>query len=135
MQNTKCAKYILKLANQLRREFDDTGTRICLLHFVLNNYLDKDIFQKDIEEELNVRSSSISNILGKMEEEQLIIRERVAYDDRLKSIKPTKLAIKMKKKVDQDVQLLEDKLTHGIADEELKLFLQIAKKMMKNISE
>ncbi len=62
---------VLGLANQIRRVFDTTternDTQIRILDFVLMSYSDREIYQKDIEEELNIRSASVSTLLKKME--------------------------------------------------------------------
>ena len=52
-------------------DFDTTternDTQIRILDFVLMSYSDREIYQKDIEEELNIRSASVSTLLKKME--------------------------------------------------------------------
>ncbi len=42
-----------------------------ILNFVLVPYPDREIYQKDIEEELNIRSASVSTLLKKMEVQEL----------------------------------------------------------------
>ena len=88
-----CAGSVLGLANQIRRVFDTTtgrsDTQIRILDFVLMSYPDREIYQKDIEEELNIRSASVSTLLKKMEAQEFIRREKVSGDDRLKKILPT----------------------------------------------
>ena len=57
---------VLGLANQIRRVFNcstnNNGVQTHILYFVLKNYPERDIYQKDIEEELNVRSASILSL-------------------------------------------------------------------------
>lgn len=80
MNDIQYTKWILRLSNQVRRIFNtytnNKGTQTRILYFVLSNYPQNDIYQKDIEEELNIRSSSISVLLKKLEEHELIIRDR-----------------------------------------------------------
>ena len=132
------SKCILGLANRIRRIYnvstDNNGVQTRILHFVLANYSERDVYQKDIEEELNTHSASISVLLKKMEGDKMIVRERVSHDDRLKKIRPTHLIIKMKKKVDQDIQLVENQLILGISEEELNIFFRVIQKMIKNTS-
>ena len=82
------SKCILGLANRIRRIYnvstDNNGVQTRILHFVLANYSERDIYQKDIEEDLDTRSASISVLLKKMEGDEMIVRERVSHDDRLK---------------------------------------------------
>lgn len=137
MDDIQYTKWILRLSNQVRRIFNtytnNKGTQTRILYFVLSNYPQKDIYQKDIEAELNIRSSSISVHLKKMEEHEMIIREKVPFDDRLKKICPTSATIKMKEDVDKDIQSLENRMISGISQESLNTFVEVVQKMIKNM--
>ena len=118
MDGKQCAGSVLGLANQIKRVFDTTtrrcGTQVRILNFVLVSYPDREIYQKDIEEELNIRSASVSALLKKMEAQDFIRREKVSYDDRLKKILPTSQTVEMKEQVERHIALLEKRLTTGI---------------------
>lgn len=138
MEVNEYAIMILNLANQIKRVFnmatDYSGTQTRILYFVLAAYPAKEIYQKDLEDELNTRSASISTMLKKMEHQGLIIRERVSRDDRLKKILPTSYAIEMKEKIEQTVNLLETSMLEGISDQELEVFSKVSVKMFSNIA-
>lgn len=138
MSEIQYTKWILGLANQIRRLYnlstDNNGAQTRILYFILENYSERDIYQKDIEDELNIRSAGISTLLKKLEENEMIIRERVPYDDRLKRIRPTSASIEMKKKIDQDIRLVENRLISGISREKLNNFFEVLQKMMENMS-
>lgn len=137
MSDIQYTKWILGLSNQIRRAFnvstENKGVQTRILYFVLTNYPKREIYQKDIEEELNIRSSSISVHLKKMEEHEMIIREKVPFDDRLKKICPTSATIKMKEDVDKDIQSLENRMISGISQESLNTFVEVVQKMIKNM--
>ena len=137
MDGKQCAGSVLGLANQIKRVFDTTtgrcGTQIRILNFVLVSYPDREIYQKDIEEELNIRSASVSTLLKKMEAQDFIRREKVSYDDRLKKILPTSHTVEMKEQVERHIALLEKRLTAGIGEEELRIFSDVLKKMQENM--
>ena len=137
MDGKQCAGSVLGLANQIKRVFDTTtghcGTLVRILNFVLVSYPDRVIYQKDIEEELNMRSASVSTLLKKMEAQDFIRRERVSYDDRLKKILPTRHTVEMKEQVERHVALLEKRLTAGIGEEELKVFFDVLARMQENM--
>ncbi len=97
------------------------------------SYPDREIYQKDIEEELNMRSASVSTLLKKMEAQDFIRREKVSYDDRLKRILPTSHTVEMKEQVERHVALLEKRLTAGIGEEELKVFSDVLERMQENM--
>ena len=90
MDDIQYTKWILRLSNQVRRIFNtytnNKGTQTRILYFVLSNYPQKDIYQKDIEAELNIRSSSISVFLKKLEEQELIIKEKGPFKKNLSNI-------------------------------------------------
>ena len=133
------SKCILGLANRIRRIYntstDNNGVQTRILHFMLANYSERDIYQKDIEEELNIRSASISVLLKKLEGDEMIVRERVSHDDRLKKIRPTSAGIEMKEKVEQDIRSVEKRLVSDISEEELNAFFRVIQKMIENTSE
>ena len=137
MDEKQCASSVLGLANQIKRVFDTMtgrcGTQIRILNFVLVSYPDREIYQKDIEEELNIRSASVSMLLKKMEAQDFIRREKVSYDDRLKKILPTNHTVEMKEQVERHITLLEKRLTAGIEEKELKVFFDVLKKMQENM--
>ena len=137
MSDIQYTKWILGLSNQIRRAFnvstEHKGAQTRILYFVLTNYPKREIYQKDIEEELNIRSSSISVFLKKLEEQELIIKENVPFDDRLKRICPTSTSMKLKKEIDKDILSLETKMIYGISQKNLNIFVEVLKKMIKNL--
>nr|WP_300834803.1 MarR family winged helix-turn-helix transcriptional regulator [uncultured Acetatifactor sp.] len=104
-----------------------------ILNFALVPYPDREIYQKDIEEELNIRSASVSTLLKKMEAQDIIRREKVSCDERLKKILPTRHTVEMKEQVERHVALLEKRLTVGVGEEELKVFFDVLEKMQENM--
>lgn len=136
MQYTKC---ILELSNQIRRIFNlyanNAGAQTRLLYFVLDNYLDREIYQKDIQKALNISGATMSELLKKLEKRGMIERKRVEEDDRLKKIVPTSHAIMMKENLNRDIQNIEKKLVSEISEEELEIYLRVTKKMITNIME
>ncbi|NBH71036.1 hypothetical protein D3Z51_03145 [Clostridiaceae bacterium] len=68
MDGKQCAGSVLGLANQIKRVFDTTtgrcGTQVRILNFILVSYPDREICQKDIEEERKV----FFDVLEKMQE-------------------------------------------------------------------
>lgn len=137
MGGIQYAGSVLGLANQIKRVFDTTtgrcGAQVRILNYVLFSYPEKEIYQKDIEEELNIRSASVSSLLKKMESQDVIRMEKVSYDDRLKRIVPTSQTVEMKEQVERHVSLLKRRLTTGITPEELNVFSEVLKKMQENM--
>ncbi len=101
------------------------------------NYLSKnkkkDVFQKDIEEIFTIRRSTVTGILQSMEKNNLITRENVSYDARLKKIVLTDLGEKVNTHIITEMIKFEDTITKGVSDEELEMFVEIISKFKRNI--
>ena len=95
--------------------------------------MDKDIFQKDIEQHLSLRRSTVSGILDNMEAAGLIVRERVMYDARLKRICITDFGRKLVLNVTTDINNIKRIMVSGISDDELLVFRRVVEKMKRNL--
>ena len=109
-----------------------TGTHGRAIGFFFHNR-DKDIFQKDFEQEFNIRRSTASNILSLIEKNGLIKRENVPYDARLKKITLTQKALDVQSVVDDAFERLEDKLRKDISEEDLQVFFRVIDKINSNL--
>lgn len=134
------ARYVSKLSNKLRRKLDMlssreefSGSQGRTLHFLLAQT--EDVFQKDIEEEYSIRPSTATELLKQMEKNGLIVREPVAYDNRLKKIVVTDKALLYKQQVVEDLTALDETLVKGISEADLQVFFKVIEKMMDNLSE
>ena len=138
---------IKKLCNLMKRQHapfsmaKKTGSishmHITIMHGWIIAYLyhnrDRDIFQRDIEAKFSIRRSTVTGILQRMEKSDLITREPVTYDKRLKKIMLTDKSIKMHDTFTKKCDHIEIKLTEGIEQEELDAFFSIIEKMKQNI--
>ena len=62
-----------------------TSTNGWVIGYISRNH-DRDVFQRDLEENFLIRRSTVSKILKLMEQKDLIRRESVDYDARLKKL-------------------------------------------------
>ncbi len=109
-----------------------TGTHGWAVGYFYRNR-DKDIFQRDFEQEFNIRRSTASSILSLMEKNDLIRREKVPYDARLKKITLTQKAIDVQAVVIEAFDRFESTMKQGISDEELQVFYGVLDKINKNM--
>jgi len=109
-----------------------TGTHGWVIGYLYNNR-HRDIFQKDFEKEFDIRRSTASKILSLMEINDLIIRESVPYDARLKRIVLTEKAIEIQAVVERAFGKMEEKIKEGISEEELAVFFRVLDKVNKNM--
>lgn len=94
---------------------------------------EKEIFQKDIEKEFSVRRATVSVLLNTMERKQLIIRESVAHDARLKKVLLTEKAKKLAATAQQDIARFEAMLEDGISKEDMEAFYRVTEMIRHNI--
>ncbi len=109
-----------------------TGTHGWAIGFFHNNR-HRDIFQKDFEQEFNIRRSTASNILSLMEKNGLIKRVSVPYDARLKKIELTEKALQIQSVVDDAFNSLELLMRKNISEEELDVFFAVLDKINSNL--
>ena len=109
-----------------------TGTHGWAIGFFYHNR-HRDVFQKDFEQEFNIRRSTASNILALIEKNGLITRESVPYDARLKKILLTDKALEIQSAVDKSLDRLENTMKQGITEEELSVFFRVLDKICNNL--
>ena len=142
MNNRRIGFEIHRSSRLVKRYLDNDATKLYIdkltgTHGWAIGYLhqnsDRDIFQKDFEQEFNIRPSTASNILSLIEKNGLITRESVPYDARLKKIVLTQKAIDIHQIIENSFEKLEDKLKDGISQEELDIFFRVIDKINNNI--
>lgn len=105
-----------------------------IIHFLAHNQ-DKDMYQKDLEEEFHVSRATISNTLQVMERSGLICRSAVKQDARLKKITLTERAHEFSRQVRHSVEELEACMKLGISAEEHEELLRLLRKVRINLEQ
>ena len=134
-----------KVNNIMKRNFrkfeeiDDsndelTGKNCWIIGYIAENK-DKEIFQKDIENQFVIRRSTVSGILKLMEKKGYIIREGVSYDARLKKLTLTEKSWDFVSKTMEKVDENEEKLRNGLSVEELDSFFRTLEKIKQNLEQ
>lgn len=141
MENNRDAGLVIGMvSNQIKRQLDSmvfndtlTGMQGRFLHYILANSTDRDLFQRDLEEEFNLRRSTATGILQLMEKGGLLYRENVDYDARLKRIVVTQKGERQKARVEESIRILENRLQRGISDADLEVFFRVMEQVSKNL--
>lgn len=133
-------KEIIILANRIHRtiskeaaKYGLTRVQSRIIGFIYSEADKKDIFQKDIEEELDIRRSSVTSVLQLMEKNGYIKRESVAEDARLKKIILTEKAIEIQKNVYAFILKFEKSLSDELSDDENSMLLNLVGRLSKKI--
>lgn len=115
-------RLINKISHQLKRqmcfhqeESELTNMQKRVLHYILFQSLKKDIYQKDIEKEFQIRRSTATGILQLLEKNGFVIRETVEWDARLKKLVPTAKAEGVREEILSNIRYMETILKQGIS--------------------
>lgn len=110
-----------------------TGMHGFIIGYLYENLDKREIFQRDIEAEFSIRRSTATGILQLMEKNNLITREPVDYDARLKKLVLTSKAIAIHESVTKEINEIESQLTKGLTEEEINIFVATLEKLKRNI--
>ncbi len=134
--------HIRTISNLIQREVDRqeaekggdalTGINRFILRY-LASHRDTDVFQKDLEDVFSARRSTMSVVLHRMEEKELISRRSVSRDARLKKIMLTEKGEKVFCEMESSVKELENKLMQGFSPAEKEMLLSLLRRVRRNM--
>ena len=133
---------INKISNRLRRrsvalqeKLGMSGAQGNILNYILVDGRKRPVYQKDIEKEFGLRPSTATEALKNLEAKGLICRISEKQDGRLKRIELTSKAEEIRHLITSEIAESENLLLKGITEEERRIFIEIGKKMLKNLDE
>lgn len=112
---------------------DITQMQGFVIRFLRENQEKGDLFQRDVERQFGIRRATASGILQLMERENLLRREPVDYDARLKKLVLTPDAVRRDEQIRQTIQAVEDKTVENIAEEDMAAFWRVIDQMKQNL--
>lgn len=92
----------------------------------------QDVFQKDLEAEFQMARSTASGILGAMEKKQLITRESIPRDARLKRLVLTEKGMEFQLEIMENFDRIQKILSADIPKEKLECFLEVLDMIKEN---
>lgn len=136
---------IKSISNMIRRELDArfstpefdglTGTQNAVMGYIMDHEEEQDIFQRDIEEEFNIRRSSATVMLQGLEQRGYIRRLPMECDARLKKIELTEKARKLQQRVRGEIDLFHERLERDLSEEEKEQLFFLLGKIKQNLKE
>ena len=133
---------ILRLANRLSRSVGSlnaerssagiSGVNARILAY-LADHEDEDVFQRDIEEQFAIRRSTVSKIVRLMEQKELVVREAVARDARLKRLRLTDKARRIQAVAAGEFDAFEARVTAGLSAAEIETLRCLLTKIRMNL--
>ncbi len=128
------------ISNKIKRTIDKkldnniTNIQMFILGYIVKYQDERDIFQKDIENVLEVRRSTTTEILNTMERNDLIKRSFSANDKRQRIIVLSSKGQSYVDKFRETVSIIEKDLLEGITEEEQDVFFRVIEKLKNNLN-
>lgn len=136
---------IKTVSNLIMRNLDSKLAKIhsknfTKMHGWITRYIheeskNRDVFQKDIENEFKIRRSTATGILQLMEKNGYINRLPVAHDARLKKLVLTQKAIDLNAEIRKNINEFEHELSDCLTKEEQEMFFEITAKLRKKLEQ
>ncbi len=111
-----------------------TGMQGWIIGYLYRHREAEGLFQHDLEQEFNIRRSTATGLLQRMERDGLIVRSSIQSDARRKNITLTQKAVDIHHNVMRAIDQVEDSLTRGLTAEEVETFFRILDKVKQNLS-
>ena len=135
-------RLINTISHQLKRrmsipEEEDslrTNMQRLVLHYILFESLKRDIYQKDVEKEFQIRRSTATGTLQILEKNGFITRDPVKEDARLKKLTPTDKAKGVRQHILDNIRYVEGLLAGEIPEEKLTVCREVLQQMSENLS-
>ncbi len=113
-------------------EVHPTGVQGWIIGYLYENR-DKEVFQRDIQQQFSIRRSTVTGILQLMEKNGLITRSSVERDARLKKLELTPKAIELHERVGRSIRKMEEHLSQSLTSEEKAEFIRLCEKIRANL--
>ena len=120
------------IQNNLLREYGVSHQQTQILAYIYARP-EKDVFQKDLEKELGLKSSTVTVILQNLEKKGFVERFECDYNKRQKVIKVTKKASDLHEKFMSSVNAIEYIMTEGMSEEEITRLKALLFKAVQNV--
>ncbi len=143
MGKKRCIGFAVKmLSNLIKREADHgmqeiwqeglTASQCRIIGYLYCNR-GRDVFQKELEDYLSIRRSTVTQMLQLMERNGLLRRVSAEQDARQKRLLLTARGEELQKRGMQCIDGFEQKLCEGISEAELDAFMQTMEKLTANL--
>jgi DNA-binding MarR family transcriptional regulator len=141
-KEVRIGKKMSMLSKRIHRRIDKeasqygvTGVQARILGFIYHKSDKKDIFQNDIEEELDIRRSSVTSVLQLMEKNGHIKRISVLEDARLKKIVLTEKGMEIQRNVYEFILRIEKSLRDELNEDEFNILISLIDRLAKKIAD
>ena len=143
MQEKKVGKVIKGLSNEIGRfiqpYINEEAEQLTMSQFHFITYILEEsqigpVYQKDLEANFNIRRSTATGILQRLEKNQLVKRQATATDGRLKSLSLTPQGYDAYQSRRQKLDNANRLFVSGIDPEELATFYRVIDQIHSNLA-
>lgn len=127
----KMGHFVQKRLDAIAAENGVTSAQSRTLQFIAGQ--NRPVYQKDIEEEYDLRPATASQMLQTMEDDGLIHREVDAFDRRKKRIVISEKWIASTERMIDQIAEMEEQIICGIEPEKLDMFFEVMEQMLENM--
>lgn len=128
-----------RLNRRMRRYFDSffpeptlSSIQALTLHYIIVESENRDVYPKDIEEFLEIKGSSVNNLINNLERNGYLRRESVSHDGRYKKLVLTEQTRSMQADISERVTTYMKGMFAGIPEQDLLVFEAVISQMAKN---
>ncbi len=136
----ECSRLLRILHLEMKKNFNKdmeslnlTAVQCQILLFLFHQDEMQEVNQRDIERMYGLSNPTVSGILKRLEEKELIVRKICKKDGRYKKIEVTEKATELKNQLHERGMAAEEKLVRGLSLEEQEEFIRILKIMTDNV--
>ncbi len=115
-----------------KNEILPTPTQMQIIEYILK-HPNENIYQRDLENILNLRRATVCGVLQTMEKNHFIERIIDTKDSRVKKIILNERAIHIFYAHEKKMLEIEEIIKKDLSDHEIEMFLEIIQKMQKNL--
>lgn len=120
--------------NKFAKQFGLTGVQIQIIDYLNHLPQNQFVYQKDVEHEFNIRRSTATSVLQKMEENQLIMRNVSPSDSRIKIISALPKAEELQPQISQFLAETNTDLLNSISTFQRRGFLKALNKISNELT-
>lgn len=143
INNMHMGKLIHMLSHEMKRHHpidkvvieDLTIMQKHILKYILLETMHRDLYQKDIEEEFQIRKSTVTGYVQLMDKNGFLTRESDKDDARKKRLVPTAKAEELRGLILEDIKRNEKMMVEGIKEEDVTICKQVLYHVLQNLIE
>ena len=137
-----CGAWVNMLSRKVKRRLnatlqglDITAIQCRVIFYIMEHCQEGPVYQRDVEQVFSLSRSTATGILQQLEKKDIIRRESVSTDARLKSLVPTERAAELDAQVRACLRQTDEVLTRGLSEGQVQLFKEIAAAMAQNLEQ